>query len=216
MSTFDVERLREIAAKVRQVAGAFNEDELHVDWKVWIALGPLFKEAYEAGAWQSEGSQIGDRLKRVLNAPGRDRQQFYVDGLLAPVWKQEAYFAVVGPLVDPFTPLNGEKENVEFEAGIAADAIEEEATRLEDIQAEHGFVRADFPKFIFAMSHEVANCRELAVEVNRAIADVKDKRSENQIAIDFCKGMKETEALKLLARIRKYERDKAKAAKATA
>lgn len=124
-------RLREIAAKVRQVAGAFNGEELHVDWKGWIALGPLFKEAYEAGAWQKEGSQIGDRLKRVLAAPGRDRQKSLADGLLTPAWKPDAYFAVVGPLADPLTPLDGEKENLEFEAGMAAYAIEEEAKRIE-------------------------------------------------------------------------------------
>ena len=59
--TENAARLREIAAKVRQVAGAFKEEELHVDWKGWIAIGPLFMEAYEAGTWQWEGSQIGDR-----------------------------------------------------------------------------------------------------------------------------------------------------------
>ena len=117
-------QLRKIAAKVREVAGACNEDGI---WRACIAIGPLFKEAYEAGAWQREGSQIGDKLKRVST----DRQQLRTDGQ-TPVWKIDAWFAVVGPLVDHLTPVDGgEKENLEFEAGIAADAIEEEAKRIE-------------------------------------------------------------------------------------
>ncbi|NLY01668.1 MAG: hypothetical protein GXY83_36745 [Rhodopirellula sp.] len=129
-STESAARLREAAAKVRQVAGAFNEGEPQVLYKGWIALGPLFKEAYEAGAWQSEGSQIGGRLKRVLAAPGRDRLES-LDGLETPVWKPEAYFAVVEPLTSQLMPPAEEKEQLELEAGIAADEIEEEARRIE-------------------------------------------------------------------------------------
>ena len=125
--------LREIAAKVREVAGACNKDGV---WRACIVIGPLFKEAYEAGAWQREGSQIGDRLKTVST----DRQQLLGDGQ-TPVWKLEAWNAVVDPLVDHLIPVDGgDKANLEFEAGIAADEIEEEARRIEAASHE----RPDF------------------------------------------------------------------------
>jgi hypothetical protein len=81
----------------------------------------------------------------------------------------------------------------------------------ESIEAKRS-VRANQPKFIYATNHSAANCRELAVEVNRALDDPEDDRSENRIAIEFCKSMEEKDALNLLQRIRIYERRKAKAA----
>lgn len=116
-------QLREIAVKVRQVASVCNEEGY---WKGCIAIGPLFKEAHKAGAWETEGSQIGDRLKRVQ----ADSQELWSDGQ-TPTWMLNAYFAVVEPLTSHLLPPAGEQEQLELEAGIAADAIEEEAKRIE-------------------------------------------------------------------------------------
>jgi hypothetical protein len=126
--TENAARLREIAAKIRHVAGACNEEGY---WNGCIAIGPLFKEAHEVGAWQREGSQIGDRLKRV----SADRQDLWTDGQ-TPVWMIDAYFAVVEPLTSHLMPPTGEKEHLELEAGIAADEIEEEAKRIEAGEGE--------------------------------------------------------------------------------
>lgn len=122
-STESDTKLRKIAAKVREVAGACNEEGY---WRGCIAIGALFKEAYDTGAWQRNGSQIGDRLKGVST----DRQELWTDGH-TPVWKLDAYFAVVEPLTSHLMPPTEEKEQLELEAGIAADEIEEEAKRIE-------------------------------------------------------------------------------------
>jgi hypothetical protein len=119
-------RLLEIAAKVRQVPGSFKEGAPDLLHKGWIALGRLIREAYEAGAWQREGSQIGDRLRLALTSVGRDRSE-WLAGETVPVWVLDAWGAVVGTLTSHLTPFAGEKESVEFEAGILGDEIEREA-----------------------------------------------------------------------------------------
>ena len=75
-------------------------------------------------------------------------------------------------------------------------------------------VRANEPKFIYATNHAKPDLQDLAVAVNRALADPKNNKSENQIAHGFFNAetdeqRKEAEA-KLQA-IRIYERRKRKA-----
>jgi pyrimidine deaminase RibD-like protein len=128
-STVKAARLLEIAAKVRQVPGSFKEGDRDLLHKGWMALGRLIKQAYEVGAWQREGSQIGDALRLALTSVGRDRPE-WLAGETVPVWVLEAWGAVVGTLTSHLIPLPGEKEQAEFEAGMLADEIEREADAL--------------------------------------------------------------------------------------
>jgi hypothetical protein len=131
-ATAKAARLREIAAKVRQVPRSLKDgpDLLH---RGWIALGRLTREAYEAGAWQREGSLIGDRVRLALTSDGRDDPQ-WLAGETVPKWVLDASGAGVGTLTEtliPPAPVWDERRQVEWEAGLLADEIEREANRID-------------------------------------------------------------------------------------
>jgi len=67
-------------------------------------------------------------------------------------------------------------------------------------------------RFVFATNHHNPDYRDLAVAINKALADPKDERSENAIAADHFKHFSDPkEAARLgLAAIRSFERDRQK------
>ena len=115
-------KLREIAAKVRQVSTTLPHEV--------SIFGRLIKEAHDAGAWP-EGSVTGDRLRRALTSRGSDNPFTYA-GETAPNWVFQAYEAVLGDLISGLAlPRGGGEEVVKWEGEILADGIEREADRID-------------------------------------------------------------------------------------
>ena len=114
-------RLREVAAKVRQVSTSPPNDV--------IVFGRLIKEAHDAGAWP-EGSVIGDRLRRALTAPGSNNLRLYADETV-PAWVLQANEAVLGELLSGLMLPSAPEEVGKWEAEILAAEIEREADRIE-------------------------------------------------------------------------------------
>jgi hypothetical protein len=62
-------------------------------------------------------------------------------------------------------------------------------------------------RFTYATNHPDADCKDLASQINNALRDPNDKRSQNDIAKDFFSNQQSSNALKVLNRLRKYESD---------
>ena len=78
---------------------------------------------------------------------------------------------------------------------------------MTEAEREKRIVRANFPRFVHATNHPDTDCRDIAVAINRALAEPNDERSQNQIAVEFLSDESSEKAMKLLARIRTYERE---------
>ena len=129
-------------------------------------------------------------------------------------WLRKAGEIVVADAIDvelvrlPEQPRDASEQSDYRDAmRTAAERVKSNLTRC---IAKGSDVRADIPKFIYATNHQRQDYRDLAVELNRANANLKDERSENNIAIDFFKNWTCPKALKALGAIRKFERDQKK------
>lgn len=102
-----------------------------------------------------------------------------------------------------------ERIGVQEQGRFDSNAMCESVTKVTDSVGstnEH----ANISRFVFALEHHNPDCRDLAVEMNKASDDPDDSRSKNQVAKDFLSHLDGKGAVKMLQRIRKYERDKQK------